>query len=464
MRIAVLGGGSWGTCLARVFVDRGHVVVLWARNPETAASVRAERQNVRHLPGVLLPLQISVSGSLDAALRSAEVVVLAVPCPTLRVVLGELRLRLAEGVPVLIGTRGLDSAGPATPSEVAREMLPQTRPELLATLGGPALAADLARGNPTVGVLAGPAGGNRTLLQQALEAPGFPVVTTDDVLGVEVAGALRGVVALGAGMCEGLDLGEGARALLLARGHEEINALALALGAHPDTLAGPAGLADLAVACGSPRCRDWQVGYLVGRGMALAQVRSERHYAASEVVETARAALTMARVRQVHLPVIEALGRALSGGRSARDALLEVLFPRLRSGSAAGSQPDAFEMDEIDERPEALADGPEVQGAEAIQAEVLHGVGGQHRPENHRVADVHRARPAGVREPAHEPTGERVPGAGRVDDGLDREGGGGEHPAFMEKQGSGVAPLDHDGPGPERADRARRRGKVRDPR
>jgi glycerol-3-phosphate dehydrogenase (NAD(P)+) len=464
MRIAILGGGSWGTCLARVFVDRGHVVVLWARNPETAASVRAERQNMRHLPGVLLPLQISVSGSLDSAMRGAEIVVLAVPCPTLRTVLGELRLRLSEGVPVLIGTRGLDGLGPSTPSEITREMLPQTRPEHLATLGGPALAVDLARGNPTLGVLATGEGSTRTLLMQALEAPGFPMVATDDVLGVEVAGALRGVVALGAGMCEGLDLGEGARALLLARGHQEINALALALGARADTLASPAALADLAVACSSPRCRDWQVGYLVGRGMALAQVRSERHYATAEVFETARAATIMARTRRLHLPVIEALGRTLSGGRSARDALLDVLFPRLRGGAAARLEADAFEMDEVDEGAEALPDRAEVQRAEPIQAEVLDRVGGQHRPENHRVPDVHRGGPARAGEPAHEPAGERVPGAGGVDDRLDREGGGGEHPAFMEKQGPGVAPLDHDGPGPQRPDRPRRRGKTREPR
>src|SRR4029453_5741482 len=159
-------------------------------------------------------------------------------------------------------TRGLDGTAAATPTELIREMLPQLRPEHVATLGGPALAADLARGNPTVGVLAGPPGPTRDLLQNALQGPGFPVFPTDDVLGVEVAGALRGVVALGAGMCEGLDLGECARALLLARGHEEIRSLGLGRGGRAETLTGPAVLADLAVACGSPRCRDWQVGYL----------------------------------------------------------------------------------------------------------------------------------------------------------------------------------------------------------
>ena len=148
MRIAVLGGGAWGTSLARVFLDRGHVCALWVRNPEVAATIRVERQNLHHLPGVLLPTQLTITGSLDAALRGVELVVLAVPCARPARAARELRLRLPAGVMVLVGTRGLEAVGPTTPLELAAEMLPQAPRDGLLALGGPVLASEVARGLP----------------------------------------------------------------------------------------------------------------------------------------------------------------------------------------------------------------------------------------------------------------------------------------------------------------------------
>src|SRR5688500_7455158 len=208
MRIAVLGGGSWGTCLARVFADRGHACSLWIRNPEVAATIRVERQNLRHLPGVLLPTQLVSTGSLEAALRGIELAVVAVPCPGLRALLGDLRLRLPQGVPLLMGSRGLFLSGPTTPVDLALEMVPQAPRLGVLALGGPLLASDLARALPSAAVVAGPEGPLRARVAEALAGPTLPVTTTTDSVGVETAAALRGVVALAAGLCEGLELGE----------------------------------------------------------------------------------------------------------------------------------------------------------------------------------------------------------------------------------------------------------------
>ena len=465
MRIAVLGGGSWGTCLARVFVDRGHLCALWIRNAEVAASIRVERQNLYHLPGVLLPPQLTTTGSLDAVLRGAELVVVAVPFPSLRAALGEVRMRLADGVPLLIGTRGLGDAGlhpsgPCSPVELATEMVPQANGQLLA-LGGPLMASEVARGLPSTAVLAGPEGPVRDAVRAALVGPNLPVVATTDVLGVEVAAALRGVVALAAGLCEGLELGEGARAMILARGHGEMAALGLAMGGRADTFAGPAGLAALALACGSARSSDWQVGYLLGRGVSLPQLRGERQLASAEVLDTASAAAALARSHGVRALLFSVLARSLASGRPVREALLELL---VGTGLGAGSQADALEMDQIDEGGEALSDRREVQGAKAVQAEILDRIRSEHRPEDHGGADVGGGSATGAREPAHEPAGEGIARPGGIDDRLDREGGSGENPTLVEQQRSGIPPLDDDGPGPEGADRSSRGRKVRPPR
>ena len=466
MRIAVLGGGAWGTSLARVLMDRGHVCSLWVRNPEVAATIRVERQNLHHLPGVLLPTQLTITGSLDAILRGVELVVLAVPCGGLRGVLGELRLRLPGAVPVLMGTRGLEAVGPTTPLELAAEMLPQAPRDGLLALGGPVLASEVARGLPTTLVLAGPEGSTRDSVRAALAGANLRVQATSDVIGTEIASGLRGVVALAAGLCEGLELGESARAMMLARGYAELTALGRELGARPETFLGPVGLADLALACGSARSRDWQAGYLLGRGMTVAQLRAERRFTGAEVWGSTAAAAALGQARGVGTPLFGALAQLLASGRSVRETLLELLTwdPSTGLAGAGPSQADAFEVDQVDERGKPLADGPHVQGAEAIQAEVLHRIRGEHRTQDHGGANVGGGGAAGAGEPAHEPAGEGVTGAGGIDHGLDREGGGGEHAPLVEQQGPGVAPLDDDRPGTEPPDGPRRGRKVRPPR
>jgi glycerol-3-phosphate dehydrogenase (NAD(P)+) len=464
MRIAVLGGGAWGTSLARVLMDRGHVCSLWVRNPEVAATIRVERQNLHHLPGVLLPTQLSITGSVDAALRGAELAVLAVPCGGLRALLGDLRLRLPGDVLVLIGTRGLEAVGPTTPLELAAEMLPQSPRSGLLALGGPVLASEVARGLPTTLVLAGPEGDARDAVRAALAGANLRVQTTSDVVGTEIASALRGVVALAAGLCEGLELGESARAMMLARGYAEMTALGRELGARPETFLGPVGLADLALACGSARSRDWQAGYLLGRGMSVTQLRAERRFAGAEVWGSTAAAAALGQARGVGTPLFGALAHFLASGRSVREALLELLTWDPSTGLAGPSQPDAFEVDQIDEGGKPFADRGHVQGAEAVQAEVFHRVRGEHRAEDHGGADVGRSGAPGAREPAHEAAGEGIPRAGGVDHRLDREGGRGEHAPLVEQQGPGVTPLDDDRPGTELPDGPRRGRKVRPPR
>lgn len=468
MHIAILGAGAWGTSLALTLSRNGHAPALWTRTTSAATELKRRRENTRRLPGLRLPAGVMVTGSLDIALRGAEALLVALPAPALPAVIDDARLRIASGLPILCCTRGLYARGALTPLSSLAALLPQVAPGELAVLGGPLLASDLARDRPATAVIAGTSPETVGKFRDLLTRATLEISTDDDVAGVELAAAYKSVVAVTAGLAEALGYGEAARGVLVMRGYAELVRLGAALGdstgIRPQTLAGPAGLGDLVLGCTSPRARDWQVGYLLGRGLSVEKVHADRSDAAAEIAETVRAVLALGRRLSLETPLLEAAQVVLSGRRSGQDAVLKLVAPSARRASVVRPlEPDLFEVDEIDEGGETLANRGQIQAAEAIEAEVLDAVGSQHRAEDHRGANVRRGGAAAVGQPAHESAREGVARAGWVDDGLDREGGGREDATLVKEQGASIAALDHDGARPEGADHAGGGGQVRKP-
>jgi hypothetical protein len=334
-------------------------------------------------------------------------------------------------------------------------------------LGGAALAADLARDRPAAAVIASESPGTARWFCELLARTTLELSESRDVAGVELGGAYKSVVAVTAGLAEALGFGEAARTALVTRGFAELGLVASALKDEtisPATLAGPAGLGDLILGCTSARARDWQVGYLLGRGGPLDKTEANRADAAAEIGETIRALGALAAPLDLELPVLDAAHAILAGRRSGHDAVLKLIAPRARRATLVRpSETNLLEMDEIDEGGKALADGAEIEGAKAVQAEVLDTERSQYRSQDHGGANVGRGGGPAVREPAHEAAGKGVPGAGWVDDRLDRERGRGEDAALVEQEGAGVAALDHDGARPEGANHSGGGGQVRKP-
>jgi glycerol-3-phosphate dehydrogenase (NAD(P)+) len=468
MQIAILGAGAWGTSLALTFSRNGHTTALWTRSSTIATEMKRRRENTRRLPGLRLPAGITVTGSLDIALRGAQAVVLAVPNPALITVMESAGLRIASGVRILCASRGLSSRGPLTPLGQVRARLPQIPVTDLAVLAGSLLAGDLARDRPANAVIACTSLPTASWFHQLLSRSTLEISESIDVTGVELAGAWKSVVAVTAGLAEALGFGEAARSSLITRGFGELMLLGTALrdshGVLAETLAGPAGLGDLALACTSARARDWQVGYLLGRGVGLNQTQADRSDAAAEIIETTAAVTALAAQVGVELPLLQAAQTLLSGRRTGQDAVLKLIAPRARRATLLRpSETNLLEMDEIDEGGKTLADGAEIEAAEAIEAEVLDAIRGQHGAEDHRGADVRRGGRPAVGQPAHEAAGKGVSGTGWIDDRLDREGGGSEDAAFVEQQGAGVAALDDDGARPQGPNHPGRGGQVRKP-
>jgi glycerol-3-phosphate dehydrogenase (NAD(P)+) len=468
VQIAILGAGALGTSLALTFSRNGHATTLWTRSTTAATEIKRRRENTRRLPGLRLPPSITVTGSLDLALRGAEALVLALPLPALLTVMQEARLRIPRGVRILCASRGLSSRGPLTPLANLRALLPQVSSGDLAVLAGPLLSGDLARDRPACAVLAGESSETVRGMVQALGRPNLEIGESTDAAGVELGAAYKSVVAVAAGVAEALGFGEASRGLLVMRGYGELVRLAAALGAMgpilPETLAGPAGLGDLVLGCTSPRARDWQLGYMLGRGVSLEKLQAEHPDATAEIAETIRAATALVRHLGLDLRVPEAAAAVLSGRRAGQDAVLKLIAPHARRASLSRpSETNFLEMDEVDEGGKTLADGTEIQGAKAVEAEIFDTIRGEHGTEDHGGANVRRRGGPAVGQPTHESTGKGVTGAGWVDDGLDRESRGGEDAALMEEQGASVATLDHDGARPKGPDHPGRGGQVRKP-
>ncbi len=334
MRIGVIGGGGWGTALALILASRDHEVRLWVYEPEETERMARARENVTFLPGVRIPERILITNSISEAARDAEMVVLATPSRAIRDVakrlLDEAGDHLGASQAIVIGSKGLEPGTMLRMSEVLSQVLPAPLHPRLVVLTGPSHAEEVSRHVPTAVVAASTHGASAELVQGAFSTEWFRVYTNDDVIGVEIAAALKNVVAIAAGICDGLGFGDSTKGALLTRGLVEIARLGEALGARPGTFYGLAGMGDLIATAMSRHSRNRRLGEAIGKGMKL-----EEALAASKMVVegvgTAHAAVDLARRHAVELPIAEQVRAILYDGKSAMTAIRELLTRDLKA-------------------------------------------------------------------------------------------------------------------------------------
>ena len=319
-RVAVIGATTWGTALGIILARNDIHVDLVVRNDREAHLLGDQRQNSRFLPGVTFPDKLAVTPAIPEAVPRAQMLVLAVPSPTLRHNLENIRQSIAPGTIVLNAAKGLEWPDGKRMSRVMEETLPTQLHDGMCTLSGPNFAREIVDGKIASTVVAGRDAAKTEHAQAILMSPSFRVYTSDDVTGVELGGALKNIIALGAGLADGLDLGDNGKAAFITRGLAEITRLGVAAGAQPLTFAGLAGLGDLIATCASRLSRNRYVGEELARGRSWPEIRDSMDNVA-EGVNTTRAALTMSQELNVELPITQATYRVLFEGLSPRDAI-----------------------------------------------------------------------------------------------------------------------------------------------
>ncbi|HYJ33068.1 MAG TPA: NAD(P)H-dependent glycerol-3-phosphate dehydrogenase [Candidatus Binatia bacterium] len=332
MNVAVIGGGGWGTALAALLVKNGHAVRLWVYEADLAERMRRDRRNDLFLPGVAIPEAVAITSDLAEAATGCATVLFATPSHALRATATRLaaeKTALAAARLAVIATKGLEQDTHRRMSEVAQETLPAPLGSDPVVLAGPSHAEEVARGIPTAVVAACRDHARAASVQEAFSSETFRVYTNDDVLGVEIAVALKNVVAIAAGISDGLGFGDSTKGALLTRGLAEIARLGEALGARPETFSGLAGMGDLIATATSRHSRNRRLGEAVGRGATLAEALAASPMVA-EGVGTAQAAVDLAARLGIELPIAEQVRAILYEGKSARSAMRELLTRDLK--------------------------------------------------------------------------------------------------------------------------------------
>lgn len=324
-KIAILGGGSWGTALAIILSQsrRAHDISLWVHDVALSESIASTRENKAYLPGCSLAPSIQVTSRIAEALTSAQIVVGAVPTAYARQVYSQAAKHLSPQT-MVSATKGLEPSTHKRMTEVIAETFVPKAAVRFAVLSGPSFAAEAVRGEPTAVVLASRDAKVAADLQQEFAALNFRLYTNDDVLGVELAGAMKNVIAIAAGVCQGLGLGSNSLAALITRGLAEMSRLAVRLGGQPQTLSGLAGLGDLVLTCTGTLSRNRYVGIELAKGRSLKEVLAGMRMIA-EGVSTTAALLTLASEAEVELPITEQVDAILHRGKPPREAIRDIM-------------------------------------------------------------------------------------------------------------------------------------------
>jgi len=332
-RIAVIGAGAWGTALAMVLGRSGtHHVRLWANEPEVTESIASNRINERFLPGFILPESIAATSDLNQALDAAEIVVSVMPSQHCRDLFERMALALGPKTLFVSCTKGLEDGTLLRMTEVIGDVLGSRKfNPRVAALSGPSFAREVARGDPTAVTVASVDGEVTRAVQQAFNDSRFRVYTNDDVIGVELSGALKNIIAIAAGVCAGLGLGHNSAAALITRGLAEIARLVVACGGRLDTMAGLAGLGDLVLTCTGDLSRNRSVGVELGKGRRLPDIIADMHGAVAEGVFTTKAAVGLARRKNVEMPITEQMFAILENGKSPQQAIEGLMTRTARS-------------------------------------------------------------------------------------------------------------------------------------
>jgi glycerol-3-phosphate dehydrogenase (NAD(P)+) len=322
-KIAVIGAGSWGTTVATLAAGSAPTV-LWARRSEVVEEISTQRTNSRYLPDRRLPDSLSATASLADAASDADLLVIAVPSHGFRSVFADLAPAIPATTPILSLTKGIEQETLATMTRVIAEEAPGHDPSLVGVMTGPNLSVEIAAGHPTAAVVAMRDHEAAQEIQELFMSPGFRVYTNEDVVGCELGGAIKNVMAIAAGMSDGLGFGDNTRATLITRALHELTRLGIALGGQPTTFAGLAGMGDLIATCSSTRSRNHQVGFHLASGKSLANIVDEMKMVA-EGIKTTTSVLGLAASVDVEMPIAEHVSMVLHEGVHPREAVLSLM-------------------------------------------------------------------------------------------------------------------------------------------
>lgn len=323
-KAAVMGSGSWGTAFAKVLADAGTDVTMWARRPELASWINDEHENKDYLPGVALPSNLCATTDPAKALAGARIVILAVPSQTLRSNLESWLVAIPDDATLVSLAKGVESGTLMRMSQVIMQVT-KADAGRVAALSGPNLAREVAEGQPAATVIACPDSTRALELQKACATPYFRPYTNSDVIGCEIGGACKNVIALACGMAAGVGLGENTIASIITRGLAEVTRLGVALGANPTTLAGLAGVGDLVATCTSPLSRNRTFGVRLGKGGSMAEAQAATNGQVAEGVKSCTSVRALAESYGVEMPLTEAVHRVCHEGVSVRDAVAQLL-------------------------------------------------------------------------------------------------------------------------------------------
>lgn len=323
--VGVVGSGSWGTTLANLLAKKGHEVRLWSFEDEVTEAISRERENTVYLPGVPLDERLSATSDVAAAVAGADVVVSVSPSQHVRRVMADAVAALRDDVVVVSASKGIETRTLETMADVLVDVLPAALHRRISFLSGPSFATEVAQEHPTAVTVACRDGAIAARVQGLFQTEYFRVYTSHDVMGVELGGALKNVMALAAGMAAGLGLGHNTRAALITRGLAEMSRLGMALGASPLTFAGLAGMGDLILTCTGELSRNRTVGFALGQGRKLEEILGEMRMVA-EGVETSRAAHALAEREGIEMPIVAEVHAVLFEGRSAQEAVRNLML------------------------------------------------------------------------------------------------------------------------------------------
>ncbi|WP_280768239.1 NAD(P)H-dependent glycerol-3-phosphate dehydrogenase [Salipaludibacillus daqingensis] len=323
-KIAVLGSGSWGTALSLVLADNGHDVQLWGRSAEQVESINRNNRNIRYLPDVTLPDNIHAYTNIGDALHQVDVVLVVVPTKAMREVLSEAKEHITGPLLFVHASKGIEPETHLRISEIIEEEIPEEKRRSVVALSGPSHAEEVSRRQPTTVTSSSMVIESAEEVQDLFMNQHFRVYTNPDLIGVEIGGALKNIIAIGAGMTNGLGFGDNAKAALMTRGLAEIARLGMKLGANPLTFAGLTGLGDLIVTCTSVHSRNWRAGNMLGKGKSVEEVQQEMGMVV-EGIRTAKAAYQLIEKTNIEMPITEELYQVLFHDKSPKEAVSELM-------------------------------------------------------------------------------------------------------------------------------------------
>lgn len=319
--IGVIGSGSFGTALSWLLSNNGHRVTLWSHRQETTDSFEKYHENIDKLPGVKLPASVIYTSELAAAVKAMDMLVLAVPSTAVRETAGKMKDLVEKDQIIAVVAKGIEESTLMTMSDVVEEEIPQAD---VAVLCGPTHAEEVGRAMPTVIVAGAHSRRTAVAIQEFCSSPVFRVYTSSDMLGIEIAAALKNVIALAAGTADGLGCGDNTKAALITRGIAEISRLGIAMGGKAETFSGLTGIGDLIVTCASVHSRNRRCGFLMGQGKSMEEAVAEVHQVV-EGIYSAKAAMKLAEKYKIEMPIVEVINKVLFEKMPAKDALYSLM-------------------------------------------------------------------------------------------------------------------------------------------